>query len=254
MISSYHPRHASHPPSPPPPPRPPRDESTEGSAAALQELLAAGKDAARHGSEAARVGMWRFAETVRGGVLKLFLLLVAAVAITAVATTVAIWGTVHLLGALSAASGGGLLGCLAALVGFCGLGAIVVAVASYAGKRSRATALRSKLSQDKRSGATDPEPEPTELEGLQQAAIKNLKADKDRLFKAGSSVVREHPVASTAVTATSGFVAGRWLLRSPKNVRRAAAGMLRAGRAVGMASVMSNVAEAVTGSRATPKA
>ncbi len=210
----------------------------------LEGLWTASKDAVRHGSVLARIGVWGLGENVRARLGRLFATIVAAATVVVIAMTAAAWTTARLLGELSAILGGGLGGAVLAVGVLLAFVVMVGQVWRFRRMRARAATWRHKL-----DPASSPELASTsaraELDRLRQDALRELGRDKEKLMQRGTAIWRTHPVASLGVGATSGFFASRWLLATPRKVRRSVVGAMRLARSLGVASLVNAALESL---------
>lgn len=210
----------------------------------LEGLWTASKSAVRHGAVLARIGVWGLGATFRASLGRLFATVVAAATFVAIAMTAAVWTTSRLLGELSTLLGGGLTGAALAvgvLLIFLMLGGYVW---GFLRVRARAATWRHKLDPASSPDLEIP-PARAELDRLRQEALRELRRDKGDMMQRGAAIWRLHPVASLGVGATSGFLASRWLLATPRKVRRSAVGALRLARSLGIASLANTAMESL---------
>ncbi|MEO6593800.1 MAG: hypothetical protein ABIP94_03510 [Planctomycetota bacterium] len=210
----------------------------------LEGMWSAGKDAVRHGSVLARIGVWGLGARVRASLGRLFTLLVAAATVAAIAITAAVWTTAHLLRELNVILGGGLLGTVLAIGILLTSLAIVGLLWKFRRNHARAARWRRKLdpAASKESAKT---PAQAQLDELRADALANWHDDSQRVIQRGSAIWRMHPVASLGVGAASGFLASRWLLATPRKLRRGAVGVFRVARSLGVASLANTAMEAL---------
>lgn len=202
----------------------------------LAAIWQASKAAVAHGRTVAQVGWFHWKVGVRARVAHVLFVLTMAITMVAVAVTMAVWSTSHLLAEISAALGGGLPGCLSAIaimfVAICVVGAIWHSLRTHARSRKLAQKLTSQP-----TAPTDPDSEYPEVDRLRRQAITDLRTDQEKIREHASTILRQHPIAALSASAASGLVVTRVLMAMPRTARRGAIGALRLSSSVGLASL-----------------
>jgi len=220
----------------------------------LEGLWTASKDAVRHGSVLARIGVWGLGAKFRASLGRLFAMLVAAATVAAIAVTAAAWTTSRLLGELSLLLGGGFGGAVLAVAVLLAFAGLAWQVWRFLCARARAARWRHKLDPGSSPGLAST-PARRELHRFRQDALRDLGRDKEKMVRRATAIWRKHPLATLGVGAASGLVASRWLLATPRKVRRTAVGAVRLARSLGIASLANTALESLgVRSQASPAA